>query len=367
MRRWLYIIRYALALLLPALLAAGCDVHEFPDIPQSVEFRLRLHYDTDMTLWEHAYDGRQTTEQHLGETYDNRCESGRIRYVVRAYPQTAQQAEMRESAREFVFTRDAADGYDCEYTLELPGGAYELMVWSDLIEQEGAAPFHDAGDFGEITLTGEHAGGTDFRDAFRGTGSLTLTADMLERAPETFHIAMQRPLAKFEFITDDVVEFVEKEMTRIAAMRGEGAGETAEKKDTGEVTEDAGTRTVNLEDYKVVFYYVGFMPCTYSMYTDKPVDSATGVRFETGLSRLSEEEAALGFDYVFVNGKQSAVTVQIGIFDNTGLQLSLSKPIEVPLKRNRHTVVRGRFLMTEASGGVRIDAEFDGDHNLIFN
>ncbi len=366
MRRWLHTIRYALALLLSTLLPAGCDVHEFPDIPERVEFRLRLHYDTDMTLWEHAYDGRQTTEQHIGETCDNRCESGRIRYVVRAYPQTARQVEKPEYTREFVFTRDAADGYDCEYTLELPGGAYDLMVWSDLAAQEGAAPFHDATDFGAITLTGEHTGCTGHRDAFRGTGSVTLTADMFERTPETFHITMQRPLAKFEFITDDVREFVERERTRIAALHGESTG-TAEQKEADGTAEEAGTRTVNLEDYKVVFYYVGFMPCTYNMYTDKPVDSATGVRFETGLSRLSEEEAALGFDYVFVNGKESAVTVQIGIFDNTGLQLSLTKPIEVPLKRSRHTVVRGRFLTTETSGGVRIDAEFDGDYNLIIN
>ena len=363
MRQFSYIIRYALALL--TVLPAGCDVHEFPDIPPSVEFRLRLRYDTDMTLWEHTYDGQQTAEQGLGESYDNRSGSGCIRYVIRAYPQQTRQRETREYIREFVFMRDAAEGYDCEYTLGLPGGAYELMVWSDLMPQEGAAPYHDAGDFGAIALQGDHAGCTDLRDAFRGTGSLVLTADMVERAPETLTVAMQRPLAKFEFITDDVVEFMEKEATRIAAMLGLNA-EGAAAEGTDRDGEDAGTRTVKLEDYKVVFYYVGFMPCTYSLYTDRPVDSSTGVLFESGLSRLSEAEAALGFDYVFVNGSPSAVTVQIGIFDSTGLQLSLSKPIEVPLIRSRHTVVRGRFLMTETSGGVRIDAEFDGDHNLIF-
>ena len=81
------------------------------------------------------------------------------------------------------------------------------------------------------------------------------------------------------------------------------------------------------------------MPHAYSMHTDKPVDSSTGVMFESTLKKLSESEASMGFDYVFVNGKKSAVTVQIGIYDNEG---------------------------TQASGGVTINPDFDGDHNLIF-
>ena len=116
----------------------------------------------------------------------------------------------------------------------------------------------------------------------------------------------------------------------------------------------------------MVFYYVGFMPNTYSMHTDKPVDSSTGVMFESTLKKLSESEASIGFDYVFVNGKESAVTVQIGIYDNEGTQLSLTEPIEVPLKRSQHTVMTSMFLMSEASGGVTINPDFDGEHNLIF-
>ena len=104
----------------------------------------------------------------------------------------------------------------------------------------------------------------------------------------------------------------------------------------------------------------------WSNYTDKPVDSSTGVMFESTLRKLSESEASMGFDYVFVNGKKSAVTVQIGIYDNEGTQLSLTEPIEVPLKRSHHTIMTGMFLMSEASGGVTINPDFDGDHNLIF-
>ena len=73
----------------------------------------------------------------------------------------------------------------------------------------------------------------------------------------------------------------------------------------------------------------------------------------------------MGFDFVMVNGQKSVVTVQVGIYDKEDVQLSLSDPIEIPLKRAHHTIIRGILLMSEASGGVTISPDFDGDYNLI--
>ena len=122
---------------------------------------------------------------------------------------------------------------------------------------------------------------------------------------------------------------------------------------------------VNTDDYKVVLYYSGYMPFAYNMNTDKPVDSKLGVSFESKIDVLNENEASLGFDYVFVNGKTSAVTVQIGLYDKEDRQLALSVPINVPLQRNHHTVVKGSFLMEETSGGITINPDFDGNHNIV--
>lgn len=341
-----------LIIYMPLVLLTACDVHEWPDTPENVTFRLKLRYERDMTVWEHLYDGTGVTEQGLGDTYDNRREHGKMRYIIRAYPLT----EKQRSTREFVFTKDITEGYDHETTLDLAAGDYRIMVWSDLMENDDVDPYHDAGDFAEITLQGDHRGNDDYRDAFRGTGDISLTADVAEYVPGTLEITMQRPLAKFEFITNDLAEFIQKEGLRIAAKSG--GAESASGN-------DPATR-VNIEDYKVAFHYVGFMPCAYSMLTDKPVDSSTGVMFRSDLKELNDREASLGFDYVFVNGTESAVTVQVGLYDKEGTRLSLTEPIRVPLRRNRHTVLRGKFLMSEASGGVTINPDFDGDHNLIF-
>lgn len=334
-----------------SLLLTACDVHEWPDTPEFVKLHLRLNYETDMTEWHHLYDGVSVIEEGFGETYDNHQDYGKIRYIVRTYPVSEKQRTSQNYTQEFVFTKDIAEGYDHEVTLEVLPGNYNFMVWSDLVQTSGDSHFHNADNFAEITLQGEHKGNTDHRDAFRGTNSISLVADIMEHTPDILDITMQRPLAKYEFLTTDLKEFIDKEykyLQKEAATRGE----------------NPPTR-VNTDDYKVVFYYSGYMPNAYNMNTDKPVDSKMGVLFESKIDILNENEASLGFDYVLVNGKQSAVTVQIGLYDKEDRQLALSTPINVPLQRNHHTLIKGSFLIEETSGGITINPDFDGEHNIV--
>lgn len=346
MRKILYLI-----ISMPILLLSACDVHEWPETPEFVKLHLRLNYETDMTEWEHLYDGASVIEQGLGETYDNHQDYGKIRYIVRTYPVSEKQRTTSNYTQEFVFTKDIAEGYNHEVTLNVLPGNYNFMVWSDLIETSGDSYFYDADNFAEIKLQGEHQGNADHRDAFRGTSSVSLVADIEEHQPDTLDVAMQRPLAKFEFITTDLQKFIDKEMEIL-------------KKEAETRGHDNPTR-VDINDYKVIVLYSGFMPDTYNMNTDKPIDSSMGVFFESELNALNENEASLGFDYVFVNGKEAGVSVQIGLYDSENRQVAFSEPINVPLRRNRHTVVKGSFLMQQASGGITIDSDFDGNHNIV--
>lgn len=212
MRKILYLI-----ICMPLLLFSACDVHEWPETPEFVKMHLRLNYETDMTEWEHIYDGTSVIEQGLGDTYDNHQDYGKIRYIVRTYPVSDKQRTMQDYVQEFVFTKDIAEGYDHEVTLDVLPGNYNVMVWSDLVKTSGDNHFHNADNFAEIMLQGDHKGNTNHRDAFRGTNNISLIADVMERLPDTLNVAMQRPLAKFEFVTNDVVEFIDKESTRIAS------------------------------------------------------------------------------------------------------------------------------------------------------
>ena len=345
MKKFLYLIIF-----LPFLLAA-CDVHEWPESPDSVKFHLRLNYETDMTEWHHMYDGYSVMEQGYGETYDNYLGNGQVRYIVRAYPVVDKNRSTQEHIREFTFSKNISDGYNHEVTLELPGGNYQLMVWSDFVKSGSQPYFHDATNFTEVVLQGEHQGNTDYRDAFRGVGNIKLVADVVEYIPDTLDVTMQRPVAKYEFITTDLQEFIKEEidyLSKVAASRGE----------------EAPSR-VNIEDYKVIIQYPGYMPNAFNMHLDKPVDAADNVSFESVLDVLNDTEASLGFDYVYTDTKQSAVTVQIAVYDKTDRLLASAEPINVPLNRDCHTVLRGSFLVQKASGGIVIQPGFDGDHNIV--
>ncbi len=324
-----------------ALMISSCDVHEWPDKPEKVSVYLRLNYQTNMTTWEHDYNGSDVIEQKVGTPTPSERKYGAIRYIIRTYSKR----DSRDLVQEFTFTRDISDGYDHGVLLDLIPGDYNIMVWSDLTENENMIPYHNAEKFTDISLQGDHAACTDFRDAFRGFKDISVESDIREKQPDTLDITMERPVGKFEFIANDVTDFIEKEATRV-----KGGSETSTK--------------VSINDYKVVFYYVSFMPHVYSLISDKAVDAKTNVLFETTLKRLSDTEASIGFDYVFVN-TESTISVQIGIFDKDNIQLSMSAPIDVPVKRNFHTMIRGKFLMLEAAGGVGINPDYWGDHNIV--
>jgi len=348
--RFLYLILYVC--LLPL---AGCNVHEWPDLPENVQVHLQLRYDTDWTMKEYEYESRNASE-------NSRIISANslIRYIVRAYPLASNGRAAEDYTHEFIFTKTLdSHPYDYDVTLNLHPGEYKIAVWSDFLRRQHDEYMYDASDFTGIALP-KHQANTDYRDAFRGSADISLLADYTEKAPDTLTVQMRRPLAKFEFITSDVEKFVQKEATRVAS-KSKANGETSDSK----AMESPESR-VNLEEYRIVFYYVGFMPDVFNLFTDKPVDSATGILYESSINKLNEEEASLGFDYVFVNGVESSVTLQIGIFDSEGTQLNMSEPIEVPIKRSQHTVMRGMFLMSETFSGVAIDPSFDGDYDFKF-
>lgn len=345
MKRLVHIIMFILVL-------ASCEVHEWPAMPDKVDVVLKLDYETDMTKWHWQYSDGQLTEIGLGEKYDNALHSGQMRYIVRTYPVTGKSRASLTYAQEFIFYKDIAEGYEHEVTLGIIPGDYEIMVWSDLQRREGEVSYYDASDFYEVTLQGEHIGNTDYRDAFRGTSQINVVADYVEHIPDTVSLVMQRPLAKYEFLTDDLQSFVNEELeylSKVAQTKGESVP----------------TR-VNTNDYKVVIYYSGYMPDTFNISSDKPVDSVTGVMFESHIDVLNETESLIGFDYVFVNGMQAGVSVQIGLYaKEDDRQVALSNPIILPLYRSHHTILRGSFMTQQASGGLKIEASFDGNHNIV--
>ncbi len=344
-----------------AALLTGCSVHEFPDPEEVAPVCLQLNYSTDLLRWEHETAPASAVTGAAGsvlasDSTRSVVNYGYMRYIIRAYQAGAKGRAAERPIREFEFTRNVADGYDCNFLLELPTGDYSFRIWSDLVESTGMKKFYDARNFLEIKLSGEHTGSTDYRDAFRGFNDITVKSYTYQREPDTLKIEMKRPLAKFEFVTTDLKEFIEKQV-KDADVKNEYAD--------SEAAASAAIKNFNINDYHVEFYYNGYMPNSYNIFTDKPNDAALGVHFDSKIARFSDKEASLGFDYVFVNGSQSSVVVQLAIYSKEGERVSLTSPISVPLRRDRHSIMRGSFLMQNSQGNIAINPDFENDYNIF--
>ena len=335
-------LRAVLAVL--PLLAAGtsCNVHELYEASVQQPVTLKLTFATDFTCRAYACEEAELTE--LGSEPETGAvpDHGYIHYTVRIYPGGGSAAQ-RDNFEEITFTREIASGYDCDYPLSLAPGRYTLCVWSALTSEADDEPFYNAEDFSEITLQGDHAGSNAFRDAFRGTTTLALDARSNGTVATVCRVQMERPLAKYEFVATDAARFLEQHTS--------------------------GGNTVSLSDYYALFRYTEFMPCAYNIFSNKPVDSSTGVSFTSEVLPLGTDEASLGFDYVFVNGTESVVKVQVELRRKSDGALAARTPvIRVPLRRNEHTVLRGEFISDtsagSASGGVGIDPGFDDDIDI---
>lgn len=324
------------ACLILGLSVVSCDVHEFPDPkPKEMEFTLNLNYDTNLPLYK-IVEYEEETRSAIDEEYN-------VRHIVKVFDAEAEGAEARMELYHFEFINDNIAELNTTITLSILPGNYNFVVWSDYVKADNNASLHyDTNNFEEIALQGEtHIGGDDFRDAFRGDVISEVSDSVVEAT-----IEMGRPMAKFNFVSVDVEDFIVKVASEDITPNGVD---------------------IDLTEYKAVFHYQGFMPYSYNMFTDKPADAKTGVKFETSLRRLSDSEAELGFDYVFVNGNESTMVVSVEIYDSQNRLISSFKPIDVPLVRSKLTTVKARFLTSEAEGGVTIIPDYDGEHNIEIN
>lgn len=335
------------------LCITSCAVHEWPE-PTPADVIVNLDFDTQMPQYK-VLNEEGTRASHDGRDYD-------IRYTIAAYRLLQDGSYAEEPFLLKVFSKDEIEELNASFRFSIDEGSYRFYVWTDFVLAGTQSDyFYSTTSFRRISLQGTHEGNNDFRDAFSGSADLKVIRRGSRETPSTVTVQMRRPLAKFEFITTDLQEFITK---TIEAMIRKEEAEAAAK--AGETKPDGDTKTpvVDLEKYTVVFFYSGYMPNAYNMMEGKPCDSATGVKFSSAISTIDNHDARLGFDYVFVNGEESSVMVTVALYDEEGTQLSISRQIEVPIKRSMLTTVRGSFLMQNTGGGVAIDPGFEDEFNI---
>ncbi len=365
-------ILYLLSAFIVGTILNGCDYHEFDyyeeDEPQGIDetiVNLRLQFDTSMPFYAEIVQTESRSLQASAWTME--VNEPMIRYIVRFFNYgAAADPENREPVRTFEFTRSVSQGFDLEVSVSMPQGKYECLVWADYVDADvpDADLFYLTDDFQEIILADRknHIANTDQRDAYRGAANIVVD----DQAKDIF-IDMTRPMAKYEFITTDLSDFIAYAQAMMEAKEAQRAAD-AESAEGDAPAIPSEARDININDYTIMVRYNGYMPCSLNMFTDKPADAWTGVSY-TGkaLPQLASGEAQLGFDYVFVNGSEATVSAYIEVYDADGDVISRTSPIDIPLLRGHLTTIKGRFLTSHASGGATIDPDYEGEFNIQIN
>ena len=305
----------------------SCDVHEFPyplEEDSNTAFILHLDYDMDIPFYktiECTEDARAVENQK----YD-------VRYIVKVYPKESD-GDSKE-LYSYVFTKDDVAELDNSVTLNLKNGNYKFMVWTDYVtEGSDEDYFYNTKAFDEISLKeGEsYQGNSNLKDAFQGKVESEVSSQVTEA-----RIAMERPVAKIKFVSTDMDTF----MSEIA---------------------DAA---LTINDFKVVFRYQGYFLNAYNMHTNKLSGSITDKVFESTLTKISDIEVEMGFDYVFAESLDSSVYVTIEICDKDGNVISSFKMVEVPVICGKQTTVMAKFMSSQSGSGATIDPDYNGDINI---
>ena len=287
-----------------------------PPTAESLLLTLHLDFDTDMPLYEQIAATRSE-----GAAFD-------MRYIVTIYDAS----KGGELVDRVVFTKSAEE-WNNTVQLELMQGLYDIVVWADFVDAGTIADkYYCTSNFENIANLGELSGSNDYRDTFVGDATLDLTAQS-EAYAHT--IEMGRPMAKYRFIATDVEAFIEQ----IGSMN------------------DAN---VDLNDYYVVFYYPGYVNTSFDALSDMPAESQRNQSFRSNIERISDTEAELGFDYVFVGG-DTKVWVSLEIYDKNGTNIGGVDKLLVPLSRSKLTEIREAFLTSKEAGGVGLNPDFDDE------
>lgn len=335
-------IQFALgmSLVVMALFSSSC-VHEFPEHGEPRrEVIVKFTHDLNWTQHE-IYATRAGGPEALA------------RYHVMAFPAGTSLAPVAE----FEFTRDDLERDDFEHTFRLPEGKFDLYAWSDqAFTHNSQSMFFDSSDFTAISYVEPYNGNNHLRDAFRGVTTVEVKTSPYADYREYAEIKMERPLASYEFRATDIMEFIDRETSRGRLTR------ITEPEDRPPL--DISQRLPEITQYKVKMIYTGYMPSTFNNILNRPVNSSVGISYDAQIDVLSDEEARLGFDHVMVNGVESSIPVAMEIYAPDGTLIGRTNPIDVPTKRARNTIVRGRFLTSQASGGVGVNPDFEGEYNI---
>ena len=273
---------------------------------------------------------------------ENKTRAAGADYIIRCVAELVKAGTDNVVLHKAVTPEPQADGtYLVE--LELAEGTYDLRLWTDYARTDNplADTYYHTESLKAVSIVTEpNTANTDAKDAaYHNESNITLPEE-----GTTITIPLQRPLAKYRIIADDV--------------------ETYRK-----LTEAEPEKYPPLEELIVTVLYDGYFPSGFNVSTGKPNDAIGGISYSQALDHNNnvDDEVLFGSDWVLVNGTESLVNVTITVTDDEGNTLCSVSGIPINYRRSHLTTVHGNFLTAGISnGGININTEWDGIYDVWF-
>lgn len=227
--------------------------------------------------------------------------------------------------------------------LSVAEGDYDLRLWTDYAHADAplADTYYHTESLKAVSIVTEpYTANTNSKDAaYYNESNVTLPEEGTEKT-----IKLQRPLAKYRIIADDVEAY-------------------------RKLVEAEPEKYPPLEELTVTVQYEGYFPSGFNVSTGKPNNAVGGITYSQTLGHYNnaDSEVQLNSDWVLVNGTESLVNVTITITDSQSNTLCSVSGIEINYRRNHLTTVHGNFLTAGISnGGININTEWDGIYDVWF-
>ena len=329
--------------LFATMLLSSCEtVFQYPDEnpvdPTLVNLTLNLTLDIAAIRDFEDYDGTKTLSRSDDETQYH------IRTIIEIYESGNSSDVVARSIKYYDYL-DISE-FAINNTFALNAKEYRILVWADAVDNTENIDLHyTSTDLRNILPTSPYTGATELKHCFSDVIDVDLTPyrDEWNVVYET-EGSLERPLSRFEIITTDLDQFITEQVRSRA--------------------EDDTKVDVDPSKYTIKLHYDGYMPYGYNVETDIPNRAETGVEYITSLEQLSDSEARLTFDHVFVNHEESSVNISMMVYDEDGELTTQTNSINIPLLRNKRSIIKGEFLTEDYVPGVTVDPSFDGDIDI---
>lgn len=324
------------------LMLVCCDtVHQWPepgrevdptDISAQVDVTCEIELDIEKIITKGALAPVYTLED--GEKYLRR-------YHINIY---GENREGKETVFSDVFFQPTAAMEPLSFSTTLHARKYEILVWMDYVlsDVKDDLYYRTADGMESIHIPGRegYSADCDYKDA----QTLLYPVDLTDSRDWFRHVVitvpLQRPVAKVTFEAIDFAEY--------ASKMGY----------TGDLDE-------YIKEFHVNVFYSGYIATGFNAETQNLNDAGTGYSYSSAPVNLPGGSLTrLGYDYVFVNGEKSSVTVSVEITDSEGRVINRVDDITVPTYRGKETVVREKFFTKEYYPGIGINPDFDGEFNV---